>query len=160
MCIRDRDDNELLSLTDFSGKIVMDIGAGTGKLAFVAAKVAKIVYGVEPVDSLRWYMRSKAKALNLDNFYAVDGLIEKIPFGSDYADIVVGGHVFGDFPDIEYAELERVVKNAGMIILCPGNNDEDNDRHRFLVDKGFSWSVFEEPEDGMKRKYWKTISKF
>ena len=49
----------------------------------------------------------------------------------------------------------RVTKKNGMIILCPGNNDEDNDIHKYLISKGFSWSVFEEPTDGNKRKYWK-----
>jgi len=42
-----------------------------------------------------------------------------------------------------------------MMILCPGNRDEDNERHRFLVSEGFCWGRFEEPVDGMMRKYWK-----
>jgi hypothetical protein len=25
------------------------------------------------------------------------------------------------------------------------------------VDQGFAWSRFEEPGDGIKRKYWKTV---
>ena len=39
------------------------------------------------------------------------------------------------------------------------NNDVDNDRHKYLVDKGFNWSSFMEPGDGMKRKYWKKVKK-
>jgi hypothetical protein len=49
----------------------------------------------------------------------------------------------------------RVTKKSGMIILCPGNIDKDNATHDFLIEKGFMWSRFEEPNDGMKRKYWK-----
>jgi calcineurin-like phosphoesterase family protein len=52
----------------------------------------------------------------------------------------------------------RVTKVGGMIILCPGNNDTDNDTHSFLViNQGFMWSRFEEPRDGWKRKYWQRI---
>lgn len=69
----------------------------------------------------------------------------------------MGGHVFGDTPEEEYKELLRVTKPGGMIILCPGNGDKDNEIHRFLVDKGFEWSRFEEPRDGIKRKYWKQV---
>jgi hypothetical protein len=41
-----------------------------------------------------------------------------------------------------------------MVILLPGNNDIDNEIHRFLVDHGFDWSVFIEPPKGQVRKYW------
>jgi len=36
-----------------------------------------------------------------------------------------------------------------------GENDEDSDRHVFLLSQCFAWSRFEGPVDGMKRKYWK-----
>ena len=85
------------------------------------------------------------------------GLIEDIPFPADFADIITGGHVFRDYFDREYNELMRVIKPGGMIVLCPGNNDTDNDRHDYLVSKGFQWSTFLEPGDGMKRKYWKKV---
>ena len=26
-----------------------------------------------------------------------------------------------------------------------------------LIDKGYKWGIFEEPEDGKKRKYWKKL---
>jgi hypothetical protein len=87
----------------------------------------------------------------------LDGLITDIPFEDGFADVTMGGHVFGDHPEEECEELLRVTKAGGMVILCPGNVDKDNDAHRVLVSEGFSWSRFEEPEDGIKRKYWKEI---
>lgn len=151
------DSNELLSLVDFTGKTVIDVGAGTGRLTIVAAEKAKTVFAVEPVANLRSYLRKKAKEKGLTNIYVVDGLIEEIPFPDQFADVTMGGHVFGDTPEEEYKELLRVTKPGGMIILCPGNGDKDNEIHRFLVDKGFEWSRFEEPRDGIKRKYWKQV---
>lgn len=151
------DSRELTRLVDFTGKRVIDVGAGTGRLAFVAAPLARAVYAVEPVANLRSYMRQKALHQGFDHFYAVDGLITAIPFENGFADVTMGGHVFGDDPLAEHAELVRVTCPGGMIILCPGNNDVDNQIHAFLVDQGFAWSVFNEPRDGMKRKYWKTV---
>lgn len=150
------DDKELLSLADFEGKVVLDIGSGTGRLAFAVARSARTVYCVEPVGNLRDYLRGKARGNGLDNVYAVDGLITEIPFPAGFADIVMGGHVFGDDLELEYNELFRVTRPGGMVILCPGNNDKDNGTHAFLTGKGFSWARFNEPGDGVKRKYWKT----
>lgn len=151
------DSTELSSLTDFRGKTVVDIGAGTGRLAFVAAEAcAHAVFAVEPVGNLRVFIKEKAHKSGLSNIYTMDGLITELPFPDQFIDIVMGGHVFGDAPGAEYAEMARVTRSGGMIILCPGNNDTDGDRHPFLVEQGFEWSRFEEPGDGMKRKYWKT----
>ncbi len=151
------DDRELTSLVDFSGKTVLDIGAGTGRLAFVAARTAQLVYAVEPVGNLRDYMRQKAERFGFNNFYAVDGIITAIPFPDQSVDIVLGGHVYGDLPAEELAEMERVVRKGGYVILCPGNSDLDSSAHQYLVSQGYQWGCFEEPTNGLKRKYWKQI---
>ena len=39
----------------------------------------------------------------------------------------MGGHVFGDEPEAEWRELERVTKPGGWVILCPGNNDVEDE---------------------------------
>ncbi len=149
------DSNELLCLADFFNKTVIDVGAGTGRLAFSVANKAATVFAVEPVANLRAYLKQKALALGFQNVYPVDGLITCIPFPDRFADITMGGHVFGDSPETEYKELLRVTKPGGIIILCPGNSDKDNDVHDFLIVQGFNWSRFEEPLDGWKRKYYK-----
>jgi SAM-dependent methyltransferase len=150
------DSEELTSLVNFRDKIVLDIGAGTGRLTFLAAD-AKVVFPVEPVANLRLYIKHSADERSLKNIFPVDGLITDIPFPDYFADVTMGGHVFGDAPEAEYREMLRVTRSGGMIIFCPGNDDTDNDRHHFLVSQGFSWGSFEEPKDGMKRKYWRTV---
>ena len=151
------DKRELLDITDFHNKRVVDIGPGTGIQTFPVAVLASVVYAVEPVKTLREYLRKKAKGKGFNNIYVTEGLMTQLPFEDDFADIVMSGHVFGDAPKEEYEEMLRVCKPDGMIILCPGNNDTDDERHAFLVEKGFSWDRFEEPGDGTKRKYWKTV---
>ncbi len=152
------DSKELTEVVDFRNKKVVDVGSGTGRLALVAAKEdAKAVYAVEPIANLRDYLKEKAKKMNLENVYVVDGLIEEIPFEDDFADVIVAGHVVGGSVEEEIAELRRVVKPGGKIVLCPGNNDNDNEVHEYLLEQGFQWSRFEQPRDGIKRKYWLSL---
>ena len=151
------DSNELLAVADFIDKVVIDVGAGTGRLALTVAPRAAQVFAVEPVANLRFYLKAQAVRKGMNNVYPVDGLITEMPIPDRFADITMGAHVFGDHPEEEHREMVRVTKPGGMVILCPGNNDEDNAVHHFLVSQGFEWSRFEEPVDGTRRKYWKTI---
>lgn len=152
------DSKELNYLVDFKGKIVADVGAGTGRLTFVAAQEgARGVFAVEPVGNLRHFLKEKAHRLGQTNVFPVSGLITDLPFPDNFLDVVMGGHVFGDHPENEYTEMARVAKPGGMVILCPGNDDTDGRWHPFLVEQGFQWSTFDEPQDGPKRKYWKTM---
>jgi ubiquinone/menaquinone biosynthesis C-methylase UbiE len=152
------DGSELLMLADFSGKTVIDVGSGTGKLALIAAGKANVVFAVEPVGNLRRYIKEKARSQNISNVFPVDGLITDIPFPDGFADITMGGHVFGGTPEQEYAELKRVTKPGGMVILCPGSSLGESQAHEFLAEQGFTWSTLVEPSEAPKRKYWKVIS--
>jgi len=152
------DSKELSGLVNFQHAVVVDVGAGTGRLAFVAAHDgARAVFAVEPVGNLRRYMRQKALRKGLNNVFPVDGLITNIPFPDCFVDVCMGGHVFGDDPEREHAEMVRVTKQGGMVVLCPGNNDNDEGWHDFLVRQGYAWARFKEPGDGWKRKYWRRV---
>jgi len=154
------DDQSLLSMANFEDKIVLDIGSGTGRLAFTVAPYAQVVFAIEPIPNLRRYLWQKRTILGLTNVYPIDGTITQIPLPADFADILMAGHVFGDDFDQEYAEMRRVVKNGGMILLHPGSNANSEDpAHEFLIGKGFAFDIFEEPGDGLKRKYWLTVHK-
>ena len=153
------DENELLGITNWGNKIVVDIGSGTGKQAFIVAPYVKYLYCVEPVSNLRKYLKNEAKKLKYNNIYVMDGLIDSIPFEDEFADITMCGHVLGDSLDVEINELERITKKDGMVIACPGNIDKDNEQHKYLTERGYNWKRFLEPGEvigsGYKRKYWK-----
>jgi SAM-dependent methyltransferase len=154
------ENDSLLSMADFSDKIVIDVGSGTGRLAFTAAPQARVVYAVEPVANLRRYLWQKRVKRGLQNVYPADGTITRLPFPDNFADIIMAGHVFGEHPARELEEMTRVVKNNGMILFHPGTNARSEDEaHRFLIKNGFDVDTFEEPGDGIKRKYRKTILK-
>ncbi len=151
------DPDELLKLTDFAGKVIIDIGSGTGKLAFIAAEKASAVFAVEPVNNLRRYIKQKAKEKKLDNVFPVDGIITDLPFPDAFVDITMGGHVYGQFPEKEYLEMKRVTKPGGMLILCPGTGGGEEAAKEYLLSQGFQFSLFEEPTIGMMHKYWKQV---
>lgn len=154
------DDASLLGMADFTSKTVLDLGSGTGRLAFTVAPQAEVVYAVEPVANLRRYLWKKREELGMGNVFPIDGCLTQIPFPDGFADIVIAGHVFGDAGEAEYAELRRVTRDGGMILLHPGTNTtSENQTHQFLVENGFKWDTFTEPGAGMVRKYWKTIRK-
>ena len=150
------DGDELLRLVDPRGKTIVDVGSGTGRLLEPLIEDARTVFAVEPIAYLRRYLKTKFAA-HAGKLFVVDGLVTEIPLPVATADVVVAGHVFGDEPEREIAELERVARPGGMVVLCPGANDVDSDAHRSLVAAGYAWSVFEEPGDGLKRKYWRTV---
>ncbi len=147
----------LLSITDFSGKTVLDIGSGTGRLAIAAAPFAKWVYALEPVDRLREYLREKLERLQIENVYVVDGSLEKLPFPDESFDIVVSGHVFGDDPKQELRYMSRVTRVGGCIIDCPGEEPEKQPGgpNREMIELGFEYAHYVSKLGGDVYRYWK-----
>lgn len=158
--IRDWDKERLLSIVDFTDKVVLDIGSGTGRLAFAAATKAKKVYASEPVDRLREFMRDKITRENITNMVVLDGTIEAIPFEDNTFDIVMSAHVVGTDYGKEISNLERVVKNGGYIIDCMGEDSrkrENSDMN--LLNAGFDYSHYVSKNGGDVYRYWKKVCK-
>lgn len=153
--IKDWDPVRLLELTDFNNKTVLDIGAGTGRLAFAAAPLAKYVYASEPVDRMREFMREKAKKIKAENIYVIDGTVENLAFPDESFDIVMSGHVIGDDYDAELAEIERVIKPGGCIIDCPGEEHRNKSIDNELVQRGFKHSYYVSKTGGDVYRYLK-----
>jgi SAM-dependent methyltransferase len=159
--IRDWTPDRLLSIVDFTDKVVLDIGSGTGRLAFAAAQKAKKVYASEPVDCLREFMRDKIKKQGIKNMVVLDGVVENIPYEDNTFDIVMSACVFGDDYDAEYAEMFRVVKAGGYIIDCDGENggEELEPRKKELLQLGFEYSHYISKNGGDVYRYWKQVFK-
>ncbi len=155
--IAEWDPERLLSLTNFTGKTVLDIGSGTGRLALAAAPVAQWVYACEPVTRLREYLHEKLRRLDVTNVFVVDGSIECLPFSDDFFDIVVVGHVVGDDYNAECAEMTRVTKHGGVMIDCPGEDDRTrpDGPDQELIQRGFQYSHYTSKTGGDVYRYWK-----
>jgi SAM-dependent methyltransferase len=159
------DFSEITSVVRLEGKIVIDVGSGTGRVAVKAAESAKLVYAVEPVSRLRQYIRKKTQQRNLTNLFVVDGFLHSLPFSDGFSDVTITSHALAWQLENELRELERITMKGGTIIHCPGTADSISERdvttHKILIGEPwrYKFSVFEEPDPstggGRKRKYWK-----
>lgn len=107
---------------DFRGKEVIDIGCGTGIIAFLAleAGAASVICG-----DISEYMLNKgadkSQTLGYDSkkiqFNQLDA--ESLPFNDNSFDIVLSGMAFGLFPDQEKAasEMYRVLRPGGYVSI-------------------------------------------
>ena len=131
------DKARLFELADFTGKRVLDIGSGNGRLAFAAAEKAAEVYAVEPVETLRHFLREKCKAEGITNLRVTEGFVEDLPYPDNTFDIVLSGHVVGDDYDREIAEMERVCRPGGVILDVPGDQPWHAEVNPALVERGY-----------------------
>ena len=127
----------LFELCDLEGKTALDVGSGTGRLAFAAAEKAAFVTASEPVDSLREFMRDEITRKGIRNMRVCDGLCECLPFPDNSFDVVMSGHVVGDRFQEEMAELTRVVKPGGWLLDVPGDQHFRTGRNEQLLEDGW-----------------------
>lgn len=153
-------EERLLELVDFKDKLVLDIGSGTGRLTFAAAKLARKVYSSEPTDMLREFMRDKIKNEHITNVTVVDGTVEQIPYEDNTFDIVMSAHVIGDDYEKEIVEMQRVTKHNGYILDCIGDDDrirENPDEE--LLKRGFEYLYHKSTLGGDIYRYRKQVIK-
>jgi SAM-dependent methyltransferase len=153
------DFDEVMSDISLKDKIVIDAGAGTGMVAFAAAQDARLVFAVEPITSLRQFIREKAARTNVTNLFAIDGFLHAIPLPDGFADVLITSRAIGWQLEDELREIERVVKKGGYAAHLSGPDDtEDTPLHTHLISSEwqYTYSRYKDKE-GWKRKYWKQI---
>lgn len=153
------DEARLFEMADLTGKVVLDVGSGSGRLAFAAAKKARMVYASEPVDMLREYLRDKIEREHITNLRVCDGMADGLPFPDDTFDIVMSGHVVGDDVENELAELTRVVKHGGWILDCPGEDSRKSEYNGEWVKKGWEEWHYVSTLGGDVYRYRKQVEK-
>lgn len=116
-----------------SGDRILDLGTGSGYLAFEIARKYpdSIVIGLDIVENALKKNREQAKTLDLNNISFVSYGGVEIPFDSSYFDIVVTRYTLHHFPKIEesFREISRILKNNGKFFLAdPTPNYDDTER--------------------------------
>ena len=86
---------EITTITSLEGKVVADVGAGSGRIAFLVAPQAHTVFAVEPVGSLRNFMKEKATKKGMKNLYVLDGTLHSIPLPDNSLDVLITSNAIG-----------------------------------------------------------------
>lgn len=141
------------------GKVVLDAGAGSGHAALTACGIADTVYAMEPVTTLRRFIRDRAAQLGIQNLFVVDGFLHAIPLPAASVDVLFTCRAIGwQLPD-ELREIDRVVKPGGVAIHLAGlpyPADSDDPLHHALLADGYQEDTYAEGA-ATQRKYWKRL---
>jgi SAM-dependent methyltransferase len=101
------------------GETVVDVGCGTGNAALLAAERGARVIGVDPAERLLEVAATAAEDRDLDAEFVV-GEAASMPVSNAEADAIVSvfGVIFAPDPPAAAAELARVTKSSGRIVLA------------------------------------------
>ena len=125
----------LESLKLKAGMRVLDLGTGTGFLAFPMAErwPGTEVVGLDIVEKALDRNRKRVEDEEIGNlkFVCYDGV--DFPFGDGEFDLVVSRYALHHFPEIEgtFLEISRVLKAGGRFFLSDQAPNEDDER-RFV----------------------------
>lgn len=116
-----------------AGAKILDLGTGTGYLAFpIAARYPEAeIIGLDIVEKALCRNRQRAEQENVKNlrFISYDGTA--FPFAGQAFDWVVSRYALHHFPAIEetFREISRVLKPGGRFFLSdPAPNEDDAER--------------------------------
>jgi ubiquinone/menaquinone biosynthesis C-methylase UbiE len=117
----------LLKLVNFKNKIVLDVGAGTGRLDIPISKIAQRVCAIEPQEEMLEYMKDKIGKIGLKNIEFKKASAEDIPYPNDSFNVVLCTWVMSHLKDSEksFYEMKRVLKRNGILLIIEhaGNDD-------------------------------------
>ena len=126
-----RDDKHLAAiislLDDEDYGNILDIGTGTGYLAFPLAEkyATSTVYGIDIADAIIAKNQETVKEKEITNlhFKAFDGLT--YPFEEESIDLIVSRYAFHHFPNVEDAiqQMHRILTKEGRVLISDPMRD-------------------------------------
>ncbi len=131
-----RDDKHLYVLLnlleDGNYRKILDIGTGTGYLAFPLAEkfITATVWGIDIADTIMEKNNEIVNEKNIPNliFQPFDGL--KYPFADESFDLIVSRYAFHHFPNITEAihQMNKLLVKGGKVLISDPIKDENDER--------------------------------
>ncbi|MFA6973352.1 MAG: class I SAM-dependent methyltransferase [Parcubacteria group bacterium] len=128
---RRKETRKILSVCEWEGKKILDIGCNLGYLSGLIAKRAAFVMGIDTNHkAITW---AKIRNYGVDFFWSRDG--KRLPFTPDFFDAVVLSHVLEHFEDPAplLDEIKKILKKDGseLVVIVPkeeylGQNTPDH----------------------------------
>lgn len=129
----------------------LDLATGTGDFAFLMASLNKNqtsfkfkeIVGIDFSQGMLNYAKIRAKNNGFNEISFIKGDLLKLPFESNYFDVLTIGYAIRNVVDVEKAlkEIYRVTKPGGTFI-CVEATPPMNKRWRFLIKFYFEKIVF------------------
>lgn len=102
------------------GRVVLELGAGTGKLTRLLLPSGARILALEPVVAMRAKLVAAAPSVEL-----IDGAAESVPLPAVSVDAVVVAQAFHWFDAIRaLSEIHRVLRPGGRLLLAWNRRDE------------------------------------
>ncbi len=120
---------------ELKDKIVLDLGAGTGRFSLLFSQLAEKVYAAEPSLKMLRVLKGKIKADGVENIYPINKGVENLELASNSVDIIFSSWVLSgiynwraDVSDHELnarkkkiesimMDLEKLLKRQGLMIV-------------------------------------------
>ncbi len=110
----------ILKDVDFKNKVILDLGAGTGKFSIPLTSRAKLVYALDQSKPMIRILRRKIKVKKIKNIKILEAGFEKIPLPKESVDVILSVWTFPAHSknwETDLKEVKRVLKKDGKIIL-------------------------------------------
>ncbi len=118
----------ILSLLS-EGLVLADIGAGTGFIAFPAARTAKKVYAIDISDAMVDILKRRVAERHVANLVPLLSTVEKIPLPDASVDAALSVSCFHDYEDeTTVAETARILKPRGLFLVVDWDADAEPGR--------------------------------
>jgi SAM-dependent methyltransferase len=124
--------------------LIVEVGAGTGRLTMQLIDRARLVVAVEPAAPLRRILTRKlAAAEHGGRVRVTHGFFDQLPLPDDYADIVVACSALtpeaGHGGEVGLGEMERACRPGGRVVIIWPNHLE------WLASRGYEYACFPGP---------------
>jgi SAM-dependent methyltransferase len=120
----------MYTLAPIEGRVLLDVGAGTGDRTIRYAERAAHVFALEPAPSALPILRDRIESSGASNVTVVRAGAEAIPLQDDCVDVAYAtwSYFFGPGSEPGLLEVERVVRPGGDLVVVQNHGHDELSR--------------------------------